>query len=165
MTEEKNQIEALIKDLGSRDKDKRWKASEDLSRLGEKAVSLLVEALKKGRDEVKVGAAITLGKIEGANPKPLIEALKDKNWEVRWAAATSLGNLRAKEAVDDLVKLLRDEAWDVRRAAVISLGRIKDPRVVEPLVDALKSDLMIRFEAARALIQIEGSCAWTDISA
>ena len=85
---------------------------------------------------------------------PLIEALKDGEWEVRWAAATSLGNLKAKNAVDDLISLLGDESWEVRRAAAIALGKIKDPKAVKPLGEAMKSELMIRFEAARALIQL-----------
>ncbi len=152
--ESKRDLDALIKDLGSKDKEKRWRASEDLAGLGKKAVDSLVKALKKEKDDIKVGAAITLGKIEGIDPNPLIEALNDKNWEVRWAAATSLGNLGAREAVDALINLLRDDSWDVRRVAAISLGKIKDPKAVKPLVEALKSDRLIRFEAARALIQI-----------
>ncbi len=64
--------------------------------------------------------------------------------------------MRAKEAVDALIELLRDELWDVRRAVVISLGKIRDPRAVEPLIETLKSGLLIRFEAARSLIQIGG---------
>ncbi len=148
------EIKELIKALGSKDKDVRWKASEELARLGEEVVRPLIEALERGRDEVRVGAAITLGKIEGVNPEHLIKVLTDKNWEVRWAAATSLGNMKAREAIDVLVKLLKDESWDVRRAAAIALGKIKDPKAVEPLIETLKSELLIRFEAARSLIQI-----------
>ena len=145
-------LESLILDLASKDRDKRWRASEELSRMGDKAVERLLKALKSDDVDLRVGAAITLGKI--GKEEPLLEALKDPEWEVRWAAATSLGNLKSREAVEQLISLLKDDSWEVRRAAAIALGKIKDAKAVKPLAEALKSELMIRFEAARALIQI-----------
>jgi len=157
-------IEFLISELGSKNRDRRWKASEELARIGDKAVDHLLEALKSSNVDLRVGAAITLGKI-GTNKaiQPLMDALKDAEWEVRWASATSLGNLKAREAVDGLIALLRDEFWEVRRAAAIALGKVKDPKAIEPLAEALKSELMIRFEAARSLIQL-GSDAVESLS-
>jgi HEAT repeat protein len=145
-------LESLIKDLGSKDKERRWKASEELAEIGKKALNQLLEALKSNNVDLRVGAAITLGKIGVV--EPLISALNDTEWEVRWAAATSLGNLRAKEAVDGLIALLKDEFWEVRRAAAIALGKIRDEKAAKPLAEALEAELMIRFEAARALIQL-----------
>jgi hypothetical protein len=145
-------LESLIKDLGSRDREKRWRASELLAEIGEKALNHLLKALKSNNADIRVGAVITLGKIGVV--EPLIGALSDSEWEVRWAAATSLGNLRAKNGVDGLIALLWDRSWEVRRAAAIALGKIGDEKAAEPLAEALRSGLMIRFEAARALIQL-----------
>ena len=50
---------------------------------------------------------------------PLIKALRSRHASVRWAAVSILGELRAKEAIPELVEALRDD--DVHSAAVEAL--------------------------------------------
>ena len=52
----------------------------------------------------------------------LIKALRSRRPSVRWAAVSILGELRAKEAIPELVEALRDD--DVHSAAVEALQHI-----------------------------------------
>lgn len=56
---------------------------------------------------------------------------------VRSAAARALGDLRADEAVPDLISLLDDANEDVRISAAVALGKIRDEGSAGALVRAI----------------------------
>jgi len=67
----------------------------------------------------------------------LLAALKDTSWEVRRAAAKALGFIGENSAVPGLCELIQDPDRDVREAGISALGQINDVRALVPLVTAL----------------------------
>jgi HEAT repeat protein len=104
-------------------------------------VNYLLKALKSKDKNVRMHAAIALGRIGDDRAVPhLIEALEDKSPAVRRAASIALGMIGSSVAVDALVKRLKDEDVEVRKAALESLidlgiGRKDIEAVKESLAD------------------------------
>lgn len=75
----------------------------------------------------------------------LLGLLNDDNFENKYIPIYILGELKAKEAVDDLIKILdfheNEVLWEEtdNLAAIYALGKIKDERAVEPLIKLLKN--------------------------
>ncbi|MDP3396864.1 MAG: HEAT repeat domain-containing protein [Methanoregula sp.] len=75
----------------------------------------------------------------------LLGLLKDDSFENKYIPIYILGELKAKEAVDDLIKILdfsENEVFGVEFesfAAIYALGKIKDKHAVEPLIKLLKN--------------------------
>ena len=90
----------------------------------------------------------------------LCEALRDRSRGVAEVAAESLGAIGSRRAVDSLIAMVRDESihWGDRQVAVRALGAIGDKRVVGPLVEMLKTrlggDLSIRYQTGLVLISL-----------
>ena len=70
--------------------------------------------------------------------KLLISALKDEDSLVRKHLAIALGRTKDPRAVTPLISLLQDNHSGVRRWAAHYLGLLGDERAVEPLITALK---------------------------
>jgi HEAT repeat protein len=88
--------------------------------------------------------------------KLLLKNLKDRDGWVRSEAASRLGEIKAKEAVDELVKLLQEDRDSlVRSHAAAALGDLGEEaeEAVKSLVETLKKDMIVgvRLEAAVAL--------------
>jgi HEAT repeat protein len=83
----------------------------------------------------------------------LVAALRDENSEVRWRAARALGQVRSRQAVKPLLAVLADDDERMRLHAVRSLGQIGDAQALAPLIRALEQDrkLTVRLEAVAAL--------------
>ncbi len=76
--------------------------------------------------------------------------------EVRWRAAEALGDLRAAEAVPDLVRALRDPDGDVARRAVEALADLGAREAAVECVELLKSpDTPVRRRASRLLEKLK----------
>jgi hypothetical protein len=110
-----------------------------LENLGQKSVSLLIQALGNDKDSyIREAAAKILGNIgnprSGINEEEvreaivpsLIRALKDDDFQVRSSAAQGLQKIgtQAKEAVPALIQALRDDDFGVRSSAKESLMSI-----------------------------------------
>jgi hypothetical protein len=117
------------------------------------SVSHLIKKLKDKNTEVRVQAAMELGRIQDPRAvEPLIAALKDKDDSVKSSAAAALGSSKDLRAVEPLITALQDTNYRVRDSAVVALGLIQDPRAVEPLIAALQDrDPEVRTDAAQAL--------------
>ena len=99
------------------------------------AVELLIKALGNEDEQVRYGAAESLGKSGDNAIEPLIKALEEDEEEyVRYGAADALGNIGDKRAVEPLIKALEDKHWWTRKHAAEALGKIGDKRAVEPLL-------------------------------
>ena len=151
-------VSELIVELKKGDKSKLG-ALEQLEALGEKAAEAapaLVELLPDKNEDVRLAAAIVLGKIGKPAVEPLVKALDSKDADVRFYAVWSLAFVgpNAKIAEPALLKAMSDPAAPVRRKAAYALGRIgADAQAVAPvLVAALAdADMDVRDAAQGAL--------------
>ena len=84
------------------------------------------------------------------------ELLRDPDAEVRWRAAEALGDLRAVEAVPDLLRALRDSDGDVARRAADALADLEAREAAAECVDLLKSpESRVRRRASRLLERLK----------
>jgi HEAT repeat protein len=98
---------------------------EVLAGFGEVAVTPLIEALRRGSEAVREGAAKALGKIKDARAiKPLIEALGD--FVIRKSVIDALVSI-GKPAVTPLIKALRDGNHLIRWGGSGSVGSAQKP--------------------------------------
>ena len=137
----------LTKAMEDRASVVRITATQALGKIGKPAVEALMEGLKSSDEDVRMCAAVGLGKIRDVRAvKPLIEALRLKT---RWrgaegSAANALVEI-GEPAVEPLIAVLKDSDENVRNLAIVSLGDIGDARAVEPLIAVLKdSDANVR---------------------
>ncbi len=108
-----------------------------LRKLGQDAVRLLADILKREKWQRRSGAAWALGELrEPAAVPSLIEALRDENESVRNEASHALLRI-GKPAIPRIVSLLKDEEANMRAVAVKLLGRFKDPSTVPHLIECL----------------------------
>ena len=105
--------------------------------LGEKALVLLLDALKNPSTLVRQNAAKALGHISSPLAViPLIELLQDPDWSVRRNVVEALGQIGDDRAIESLVSRLSDNVGSVQQQAMTSLslyGRL----ATEPLLNAL----------------------------
>ncbi len=152
-------VEPLIKTIEKDDKDEEMLevAIFGLGRIGdERAVDVLIQALKNTSGYVRAQAARALGTLKNVQAvEPLLEALKDVDGYVRWDAAESLGYLGDGRAVEPLTQALRDESSLVRRSAAETLVKIGFEGIVELLTQYLQDkDCQIKRDAAESLEKI-----------
>jgi HEAT repeat protein len=140
------------------------------------AIELLIELLSDGRRNVRVQAAMGLGRLgpkaKAAIPS-LVDLLKEKGLDILWAAATALadiGGTEAHVAVAALMELVKSGDGLIRRAAAFSVWRIapKSPEAVAAVATLtellMDKDMKVRGAAASSLRAI-GREARTGISA
>lgn len=123
-------------------------------------------ALRAVADGTQITAAETairaLGRRGGDEEiAPLVERLADRRTPgpIRAAVILALGDLRAAEAVDELLRIAGDsvEESTTRQFAADSLGRIGDERAIPLLLElAVGSDTMLRAYAVNALGAFRG---------
>lgn len=102
----------------------------------ERAIKPLVEILKNDKDSlVRSYAAGFLSKFEGQPDviEPLIAALTDKDSYVRMNAVMSLTELRAYQALEEIMQALKDEAVSVRWWACQYLEKFGDKQALPAL--------------------------------
>jgi HEAT repeat protein len=121
-------VAALLDELKKGDAQKIV-ACQKLEELGPKAAeaaSALVGLFATKNEDVRLHAALALGKIGGPAVAPLTTALVDKDTDVRFYAAWGLAFVGppAKTATLPLVKALGDSSAQVRRKAAYALGRV-----------------------------------------
>lgn len=115
-----------------------------LLKIAKPSYQVLLEALKDGDKDIRLGAIDTLceialeDKLDVNAIKPLIQALKDEDKNVRRLAAQALGAIGDARAIEPLTQTLKDGDTTVRQNAAYALGYIYDDRVIEPLKMALK---------------------------
>ena len=92
---------------------------------------------------------------------PLLDRLNDRRTPsaLRAAVVLALGELRAVDAVDELIRIGNNSSEDgtVRRYAADSLGRIGDPRAIDTLSALVSSDdTLLRAYAVNGIGHFEG---------
>ncbi|MFA4835558.1 MAG: HEAT repeat domain-containing protein [Dehalococcoidia bacterium] len=134
-------IEALIKDLTSRDDLTRQKARLALVEIGSPAVPYLIQTLQHKRDWVRWEAAKGLAEIgDAAAVQALAEALRDNMFEVRWLAAQGLVKIGWRSIIPVVESLLdHSDSMTMRDGAHHVLHDIVHARFNEPLKPLLTS--------------------------
>jgi HEAT repeat protein len=100
-------------------------------------------------------AARTLAKIGEPAMTSLVNALNSKDENVRRLAVKSLGQIGNIGSVETLIGALSDQSRRVRAAAAIALGAYRHPIVSQKLIKAFsESDPAIRVDLVYALSQI-----------
>jgi HEAT repeat protein len=141
---------------------------EALSKIGEPAIPVLIEALEDPRVTVRWGAVRALGRIGSVATEAipaLAASLKDESVQVRWAAARSLWAIgpAAATATPMLVEALGDKDWVVRWSAARALGAVAADSDIDSIVGSLAAALRDRdsrvCEAAAFALEQLGAAA------
>lgn len=152
-------IDALIKNLDSTELETQLTAIDDLADWGPraaKAAPALASLLTKGDDEVRLSAAVALGKIGKEAVAPVAKLLDGGDGDTRYYALAALGWIGpAANSTEPVVfKLLEDKNDSVRAKAAFALGHIgADPKkAVRPLLKLLiEKNEAVRGSAGAAL--------------
>ncbi len=118
----------FIAQLEDTDSDVRWRASQELTRMGASVVPEMIASLSHRNPDVRRLLIHALGRVGfEARPavSPLLIALHDVNADVRSAAADCLGQFGvvSRPMVQELMQSLTDANSEVRRYAATTLGR------------------------------------------
>jgi len=128
-----------------------YKDWESLSKMGNKAVPILIKVLKKGEPYDRLQAAQALGKIKDKSAvPPLTNALTDSERMVRYAAIISLIEIGEKSSASDLVKALKDVGATLQLRIIDFVAENGDQRQVPEVLksaDQLKIDREILIDA------------------
>ena len=124
----------------------------------ERALDVLIQAMKEETPNVRAAAARALGNMFGPEVvQPLIEGLSDEDVWVRYFSARALGRLRSEDSVDALKRVVEEEKFNhVRIAALDSLGQTGGSRIagiVGALIDDVDPDVR---HAARVALEKSG---------
>jgi HEAT repeat protein len=97
----------------------------------ERAIEVVVQALKQETPNVRAAAARALGNVDAPQVVPaLIEGVADEDVWVRYFSARALGRRRSDESVEALARVIEKDKFNpVRIAALDSLGQIGGPRI------------------------------------
>ena len=146
------QITLLVAELLT---ERRFDEVSQLASQDERAFRQLVEKLRVVDGALCFSAAAALAKVGEPALTPLVEALQDSQYPVRQAVALALGELKNTRAVEPLIGALGDDHEYVRQAAAASLSKTGDARAVQPLIGTTRDDnVLVRRMAVIALGQI-----------
>jgi hypothetical protein len=134
-------IPALIRLLDHKDPRIQRHAAETLGTLQEKALPLLLEALRSPHLSIRLGVIEALGSIRDTRAVAfLIRTLDlDTSSEVRWAAAIALGEIGSPDAIPALLRMIRADNRYIRFGSAIALTRLgwqpeQDPDKIYQLI-------------------------------
>jgi HEAT repeat protein len=146
------------------DASKRERAAQDLIRLGEDAIPLLIEALQTKDANLLALVQQMLARLPAA-PPALIKALATAHPLIRGRVAEILAHSKDRSAVPALLEALEGEYFTVRARAALALASIGDGRAVEPLRQALKDpEDEVRAAACLALGTFKDPATFDDIT-
>ncbi|MCI0639525.1 MAG: HEAT repeat domain-containing protein [Gemmataceae bacterium] len=124
-----DQVLALCKEFQSGDNAAKVRIATKLADLGQgasAAAPTLVDGLAVANEDVRLNAALALGKIGKGAIKPLQETLSHKDANARFYAVWALAWIGpdASATAPQVIRLLADDNDNVRRKAAYTLGRI-----------------------------------------
>jgi HEAT repeat protein len=152
----------LIIQLG--DVTKRDRAAQDLFRLGNDAVTPLLEALQTKDVNLLPYYQQILARIPSATPA-LTKALKTAHPIIRGRVAEIFAINKERTAVPALLEALQGEYFTVRSRAALALGKIGEPKAIQPLLYALKdTEDEVRIAACLALGFFKDTSTFDDIT-
>lgn len=132
----------LLKDDQTNDNVRHWSAVI-LSRLGNEALSILIENLRDQDKLVRKLSAAALGEVKAPEAlEPLIQTLKDTSWPVRNVAAASIIQYGGT-VTSTVAKYLMDRDDNVKlwtRRIIGEIGREYETEFIESLKGAKESE-------------------------
>lgn len=161
----------VLEFLKSQEEVERQAALEVLGlRVVPEVVPPIASALTDPDTEVRVSAAIALGRAQGDAKKAaetaLLAALDDGQYPVRIEAAASLGRIGSKEAALTLAAHLQDPEPEVRQQLALALGSLGEHSVTPALLVALSDpEDPVVAAAASSLGYLEGEEATFGLTA
>jgi HEAT repeat protein len=161
------EIQALIKKVRDGKKDEQEDALHALADKGPEAadaVPALIDTLRARDEDLRLNAALALGKIGQPAVPPLTKLLQRGNDDQRYYAVWSLGLIgpAASDAIPDVLKALSDKNDNVRRKATFALSKIAPPTgdTLSALIQACQdSNADVRQEATQALVRFSKDAA------
>ena len=124
-----DKVDALLTQLRTGNATAKVTAAIKLAELGPEAAAAapeLVKALQTKNEDVRLNAALALGKIGKAAVPEISKVLTNENVDVRFYAISALGWIGpdAGDSAPLIIKALADKNDNIRRKAVYTLGRI-----------------------------------------
>ena len=133
----------------------RTLASEALARMGDAAVSPLLEILARKDPEVQDRAAEALVTIGTEAVDPLLVRLNGAAPDAAWQIIDALARIKDQKAIGPIAEKLADSDPDPAMKAAEALGSSGGPAAIDPLIRTLKDDRSpARQIAADALVRI-----------
>ena len=122
------------------------------------SIPYLIETLKDEDENVCRAAGYALSRYEEA-VEPLISLLYNANEHELQMAIWILGELKASQALPEIINFLEHDVPDIRQNAAYALGNIGDRNAIEPLIGCISKDNNkdVRIYAAEALKKIENT--------
>lgn len=146
------------------DATKRDRAAQELLRLGDDAVTPLLEALQTKDANLLPYYQQILARIPSASPA-LIKLLATAHPVIRGRVAEIFTISRDRTAVPALLDALQGEYFTVRSRAARALGKIGDAKAIQPLLNLLKDrEDEVRIEACLALGLFNDPSTFDDIT-
>ena len=99
-------------------------AARGLGRMGEQAVSRVVQLVEEGRESVRAVAPVVLAQRGRSSAAYVIGLLASSTPGVRWVAARAVGEIGDRAAVPGLVGILSDPIELIRKAGADALSKM-----------------------------------------
>ena len=145
-------LQLFLEAIAASDDDRAEEAALALGREGDAVLPPLRGLLADTDSDRRWWAARALAAVGTRAARGLLVAtLDDSDPYVRACVAQGLGELRAREAIDDLVRRLADPSPLVSRIAADSLARIGPPAAPALIAALQEGKVTVRAGAARAL--------------
>lgn len=149
---EKTAAGPLLDCLGDGSENVVYWVSAALTRLGSYVLPQLVASLGDASWRRRQAAARTLVRMGASAVEALIKALGRDDGDIRFWSLIALGELRARQAVPQILPFLKDERNDLVAAAATSLGQIGSKEALSHLLPLLgHGDEAVRTAAVGAL--------------
>jgi HEAT repeat protein len=134
-------LRLVLHDL-TRSPKERTRAATALASLGEKGISILINAFEE--EPIASTASTAFAKVGADGVAPLIDTLAHEQPDVRAAAADAIGHIgpAAHKAIPHLVRLFKDSDHNVRYRAVLALDAFGQkaapavPDLIEVMLDS-----------------------------
>ncbi|EYF06296.1 HEAT repeat domain-containing protein [Chondromyces apiculatus] len=158
-------LEAAVRDLGSRRPAIRAEAVRDLVEHAEAARERVIQALqgalqRDGEGSVRAEAALALADIHAVEALPaLLVAVEDEDAYVRQMSVAALGEVGDPRATVRLTRALKDQRPEIRFQAVIAFPRVCREReeIFEALLEATRDEDALVCHIALRMIEEVGS--------
>ena len=145
-------IPFLLEALESRNSTVVDAAARGLGRMGEPAVSRVMQLVEEGREPIRAIAPVVLAQRGRSSAAYVIGLLAASTPGIRWAASRAVGEIGDRAALPGLVEILSDPVPLIRKAAADALSKMPDPSAVAPLMIAAgDADARVASAAAHAL--------------
>lgn len=107
---------------------------------------------------VRFSAAVSLGNLQDARAKEvLLEALKSKEAVLQQAAIAALGEIKAVDALDEILKFVDRDDWLIRQRLAEALGNLNTEKSISVLKFLAKdSHSQVSQAAAISLKRLQG---------